>query len=169
MTVTSRSLAALTLGLACAQTASAEGTSRPPNDAARAMGEAIALDIDTDRDGVLTPHEIAAATREVFASIDGDGDRRITPAEMRGWRNGFDEIAAFRGRGPSYDTAIAIAFDLFDRDDDGRVSPRELDRALAASAAYADTDADGRLTVGEFREGFILNVLIRNALAEPAA
>jgi hypothetical protein len=167
MTVTSRSLAALALGLVFAQTASAEGTSRPLNDAARAMGEAIALDIDADGDGVLTPREVAAASREVFASIDDDGDRQITPVEMHGWRNGFDEIAAFRGGAPSHGTAIAIAFDLFDRDDDERVSPRELGRALAASAASAD--ADGRLTVGEFREGFILNVLILNALAEPAA
>jgi hypothetical protein len=169
MTVTSRSLAALALGLAFAQTASAEGTSRPLNDAARAMGEAIALDIDADGDGALTPREVAAASREVFASIDDDGDRRITPVEMVHWPLGLRDIAAFRDRAQAHEVAMTTAHDLFDRDDDGVVTQGEMSAAFEFATDYADTDGDGALSRREFRQGFILSVLLRNALTEPAA
>ena len=134
------------------------------HDAGRAAG-AAALGLDGDRDGRLSPAEIERGAGGVFASADADGDGRVDSAEMVDWRFGLRDIAAHRGRLEGHGVAMATAHDLFDRDDDGAVTRREMSQAFAFSATYADTDDDGMLSFDEFERGFILSILIRNALS----
>ncbi|MFQ6549069.1 hypothetical protein AADZ90_014025 [Aestuariibius sp. 2305UL40-4] len=133
-------------------------------DAGRAAAEIFAQEIDADGDGVISDTELQGFGDSVFASIDLDGDGAMSEEEMRDWRFGMSDLAEFRERTQAYDTAVAMAFDIFDRDNDSAVSPDEHAAAIQASADYADLDGDGALSIPEYLDGFIFNVAMRSAL-----
>ena len=136
----------------------------PTHDEGRALTEQLAGAVDEDGDGIIDPRELNAFAEAVFMSVDTDGDSAMSIAELAGWRYGMADIAAFRDRSQAFETTIAFVHDIFDRDDDGRVTPAEHAAAVAHSAAYADLDSDGVLTRDEYLDGFIFNVAMRSAL-----
>lgn len=164
-----RSTLTMTLAAAFAMAGplAAQETGNLRNDPGRAIAERLAARIDRNGDGRIDEAEIRAASAEALASIDADGDGRMTPGELLDWPLGMADLAAFRGRSGSYETAMAIVFNIFDRDGDGIVSGAEHEAAVMHSYAYADLDGDGVLTTGEYLGGFIFNVVMRNATVEP--
>ncbi|MBM2576378.1 hypothetical protein JQC91_08665 [Jannaschia sp. Os4] len=133
-------------------------------DYGRAMVERMAETADADGDGRISYPEVDALAKAVFPSIDADGDGAVTRDEMVGWEYGFADLAAFRGRDEAFRATVNVVFDIFDRDDDGRVTPSEHVAAAAHSARYADRDGDGTLSREEYLSGFIFNIAMRNAL-----
>ena len=79
----------------------------------------------------------AAAGGPDFATLDSDGDGRLTSAELRAGR------AAMRGAGP--DARFAEA----DADGDGRLSRDELVARIDAMIDRVDADGDGALSKAE--------------------
>ncbi len=170
--MTLKYLIALAAGLAAVEPVQAQSLTEPSlgnlrNDPGRAIAERLAVQIDADRNGLIDRAEIRSAATGALASIDADGDGRMTLAELEGWRYGMADLATFRDRGQSYATVIAFVFDIFDRDGDGIVASDEHEAAVLHSFAHADLDGDGMLTRDEYLGGFIFNVAMRNAVVEP--
>jgi hypothetical protein len=136
----------------------------PFHDQGRALAEQLADVLDEDGDGVIDRAELDEFSAAVFASVDRDGDGVMTADELASWRYGMADIATFRGREEAFETTIAFVHDIFDRDNDGRVTATEHVAAIAHSATYADLDGDGVLTRDEYLDGFVFNVAMRNAL-----
>ena len=136
----------------------------PFHDQGRALAEQLADALDADADGMIDAAELDGFAAAVFASVDRDGDGAMTAEELASWRYGMADIAAFRGREEAFETTIALVHDIFDRDNDRRVTPAEHAAAIAHSADYADLDGDGVLTREEYLDGFVFNVAMRNAL-----
>ena len=135
----------------------------PTHDAAGAMGAAFVMALDADRSGTVEPEELSRFADAAFSAIDADSSGDVTRAEMLGWADGPRAEAAFVGRAQGYDAALGTVFDLFDRDRDGRLTPTEHAHGIVAAAAFADLDGDGVLTTREFRDGYVLEVAMRNA------
>lgn len=137
-------------------------------DAARAEIERTAAAADADADGRITPAEMRAVASALFPSIDADGSGAILRDEFLGWEFGLQDMAAFRDRAQGYEAAMGMAFDLFDRDGDHGIDAAELERGMDAASAYADRNGDGAMDRAEFRQNFVINVALRNALVPQA-
>ncbi|MEM1266002.1 MAG: hypothetical protein AAGI50_08310 [Pseudomonadota bacterium] len=128
---------------------------------ARAAAEALALDADIDRDGLLEAEELAAYETRIFESLDDNSDGRVTELEFVGWRYGLAEHAIEADRVEAYEATIGLLFDFYDRDNDGVIV--EVESLVASSYAhdYADLDDDGALSYVEFATGHIYSMAIR--------
>lgn len=133
-------------------------------DAGRAAVEAFAARLDADGDRAIDRGELAAGAALAFPSIDKDGSGTVDAREWRDWEFGLGEMAAFRGRAQAYDAAMGIVFDLLDRDGDGALTAVEYRESMAAAHASADRNGDGRLGLGAFYQGFLVNVALRHAM-----
>lgn len=135
-------------------------------DAAVAQAEIIGQQMDANNDGVITQDEMHDFGGRLYDAMDADGSGQVALSEMSGWQFGMAEIAEFRGRATNYETAVAIVFDIFDRDNDQKMSRAEHLAAMNGALNLADLDDDGVLTMREYQDGFIFNIAVRNALEE---
>lgn len=126
-------------------------------------GSALALVLDTNRDGVIGADELAAAPA-ALKTLDRNGNGIIESAELmmmgRGRGEGFDGGRGDRdgGRGGEPGGASATSADelvatlmAFDKNTDGKLSKDELPERLQAMFDRADTNKDGVLTASEIR------------------
>ncbi|MEO0991198.1 MAG: hypothetical protein AAFX00_09650 [Pseudomonadota bacterium] len=139
-----------------------QGTEARAPDASGVVAEIFAEQIDTDSDGKLSRMELLVFGVQVFASMDTDSDGDVSKAEWRDWEFGARDIAVFREKADSYDTAFGIVFDIFDRSQDGFISSDEFERAVLISTENADLDGDSALSVQEYVSNFIISIAIRN-------
>ncbi len=170
MTRTTRTRTALTLAallLAAPSTAQTLPTDISLTvDPARASIDAFAVAMDTNRDSRISTVELDIAAQAIFASMDTDASGALTELEMTGWEHGMAQLAAFRGRTQAYDAALGVVFDLLDGDGSGTIDAGEHTRGMRAAGALADRDGDGAMTLGEFRDGFMVTTAIRQGLAD---
>lgn len=130
----------------------------------RALAVAGFSIVDADGDGSATLAEQMAATAAIQASMDTDGDGALSEGEFTSWGFGMANLAEARGTLALYEAGLRTLFDLWDRDDDGRLSPAEHEHAAAQGFADADRDGDGRMSEGEYAGGFVYNVVSRQAV-----
>ncbi|MDA8585914.1 EF-hand domain-containing protein [Rhodobacteraceae bacterium] len=146
--------------------AQSDGEVQSPSnfDAARATVELRALELDTNKDGVINRPELTAAATAAFPIYDADASGDIDVVEFKTAPFGFSDMASFRGREQAYDAAFGLVFDLFDRDEDGRLNEEDFLTSIDRAFNYADIDSDDALTNDEFLRGFITNVALRHAM-----
>jgi hypothetical protein len=132
------------LAAACA------GAPPPSKTGAAPFGDAIQrprvdalllVDLDQNRDGVITPAEATGAAPGAFARADANKDGVLGAIELRRW--GEQE-------GGSVEAAPLMA--AVDRNGDGAVSPEEFTRYLAERIAGLDEDKDGQVNRTELFE-----------------
>ncbi|WP_154667433.1 hypothetical protein [Niveispirillum irakense] len=139
--------------------------------------------VDTDRDGALSPAEVAADTATFFALLDQDGDRGVNARELADYRmrqarpprqednppapgSGPNNAAGPRRQGPEGGPPPGnrpggmgvLAEDKVmaaDRNLDFRVTLDELTLAAQQRVAAMDTDKDGRVTLAEVQAAAI--------------
>lgn len=105
--------------------------------------------VDTNDDGMVTADEAAAHWQAHFALMDSDGDGMVTEDEFldaampmgRGGRAAMDRLFANR----------RARFDAMDGNGDKALSAAEHQAAGESAFAAADANADGKVTVWEFR------------------
>lgn len=133
-------------------------------DPSAATIDAFAVAMDVDRDGRISSIEMEMAGREIFVSMDADGDHRLTRREMVDWPHGFGRLASFRGRDAQFASAMTTVFDLMDTDRDLAIDRAEHSAGLAVASRLADRDGDARLSLTEFREDFIVITALRRGV-----
>lgn len=153
---------AAALVLATAPTAQAD------HDAVRAISEAMAFSIDADHSGLLDRAELEAFGMAVFQRMDINGSGTVTRLEAARWEDGMSDMAVHRGRMDAYEAAIGVVFDLFDTNGDGALDPAEQRAGLCAATTAADSDGDGALTKGEYRDRHLFSIAMRNVFADPS-
>ena len=99
----------------------------------------LQIALDTNRDGVLSADEIAAAPHSLL-TLDRNGDGSLTPDELQP----PSDVAT----GPSADD-LTKQLMAFDRNGDGVLTPDELPASLQNLFARADTNHDGKITQQE--------------------
>ncbi len=119
----------------------------PPGAAGDGDGALRALPafraLDSDEDGAISAVEIDAATASL-ASLDGDGDGRLSGGELRPPRRGG------RIGGPARTPEEATAaFMAMDADADGALAGEELPSQFRSLVSRADADADGAASEAE--------------------
>lgn len=132
-------------------------------DADELAGSALAQDTflraDTDHDGRLSVGEFMEVRRALFTIADIDRDDNLVSVEFElllvmeqvGWidhnRNGRIELSELR-------ESLAKAFEQLDTDHDDVLTPAEAGHMPAAEFKRFDKNADGRLTLAEFVNGY---------------
>jgi hypothetical protein len=158
-----KKFAVTTIGLALAVSAFTAAAQSEPDRPGRGKGPGgprhhgpppLLFILDTDKDGVLSTEEIAAAP-DALAKLDKDGDGQIAGDELRppaGGPGGPQRPQApdgQKGRGGRHRGGRVLMF-LFDTDGDGVVSAQEIAAAATVLLEF-DTDGDGRITSDELR------------------
>lgn len=104
---------------------------------------------DADNNGYLDEKELAAIPNlaGAFAGIDSDGDGKIFASELNAYRDRQNRAASVRLLLEVFDKGQEL-FDHLDRNDDYRLSTREL-HAAAEMVKQIDANHDGRLSASE--------------------
>ena len=89
--------------------------------------------LDRDGNGAILPDEMHNARYQRFASMDANGDERLSLRELRNER------------------AWLSRFAWFDDDNNGHISIDEYEVKGMARFAMLDTNGDGRITLAELR------------------
>lgn len=98
-------------------------------------------EMDADKDGKVTPAELAAYHAARFAAADTDGDGKLSAAEMDAAR------AAKRQE------RIARMIAWHDTDGDGLLSAEEMPNRGAGRMMHIDRDGDGAVSIEEMKAG----------------
>lgn len=123
---------------------------------------------DADSNGSISLKEMLNFGDFVFVSMDENEDKSLTIDEMSKWGFGFDNIAVKAEKDQSYETAMKVVFDLWDRNNDQKIESYEHQAGLLDNFNYADLDDNSDLSKDEYLNGFIINIVMRSAL-KPAA
>ena len=135
--------------------------------------------LDGDGNGYLELDELPEPSelRAEFAGLDRDGDGKLYPEEWAAGRRRQAEAAdrQVRARAGFQPDALFVALDM---NHDGRLTPREIDRA-AERLASLDEDGDGQLQVDEIPDAMVVGIVrgppeedserLRNPTAPPLA
>ena len=104
-------------------------------------GGGLILSFDTDRDGVITPDEVATGIDHAFNEADANGNGSLTALEQQDWANSL----------PTRDESLANPV-RFDPNLDRTVSLEEFTQVISNLAAgYADPDT-GRIDVEDLHD-----------------
>ena len=130
----------------------------------KALAEATFKQIDANADGAIPIDELQTFRGQVIVSMDADSDGSITLPEFQGWDFGFVNIAEEADKLEGFETSQKVIFDLWDRDNDQKISSDEMAAAMDRDLAYADLSGDGSLDANEFIMGFGVMIAYRAAL-----
>ena len=108
----------------------------------RSIGSIVAL-LDSDRDGILSAQEIAAAP-VALAALDRNEDGLISPAERRATTTEGRAVRPWRGS-TSFNVVLTLDANL-----DGNIQSMEIANAVS-SLKRLDRNSDGDLTPNELR------------------
>ena len=97
--------------------------------------QAIWDNADKNKDGFIDRIEFLQAVTDAFFFIDADKDSYLTLVEMRAVVGTLD----------------AKQFEEADRDKNGKLDIYEYENALSQGFDMADTNADGKITMEEFK------------------
>lgn len=133
--------------------AAKSGPPAPPENAITAALRDVFRTIDADGNGRMTPVESDAFAENQFLATDGDNNRQISPAEWKAFGFGLASLAQETGKELQYEGAKAELFMRWDADRDGRLSRDEFRVGLNTGYEKADQPtADGatELTFEEY-------------------
>lgn len=135
-------LASLVLGAsAVAHAETAPAASRPVRPTSPVMAA-----LDTDRNGVLSAAEIAAAPGALTA-LDLNEDGFVTPDELRATAPASSDVRAFRVSRLASGLNLVVALDA---NHDGDIQPMEIANAVS-SLKRLDLNGDGLISRDELR------------------
>lgn len=97
------------------------------------------LKLDLNKDGKLSPEELAPVFKKRAAFVDANGDKAVTAAEL--------EAAMQKRIEKRRDRIMA----LMDSNKDGSITETEMDAVLADMFDKADTDDDGAVSLAEIQ------------------
>jgi len=149
---------ALAAGLALPGAATAQ-----ENEGRRLAGLAFGS-IDARDRGYVDMGEFTNFGADVFFSMDGNEDGKLTIDEFMAWDYGMALVAEDRDRVEAYETALRVVFAFWDRNGDGEISRMEHRQSLVFDFRRADTNDDVLLTEGEFTSSCSVMVALRAAL-----
>ncbi|MEP0519361.1 MAG: hypothetical protein ABJO09_02235 [Hyphomicrobiales bacterium] len=138
-----------------AETAKTEG---------RETAELTFASIDRNSQGFIHQGDLEAFRSDVFASMDGDDNGRLTYPEFSAWDPGFSEIAAKENKSDAFVTATKIIFSIWDRNADDQITVSEMRFAMTADFRRADVNDDAVLSQDEFLKNFAIIVAMRAAV-----
>jgi hypothetical protein len=104
--------------------------------------------MDTDGDGRVSEAEHAAAARKMFATMDANGDGSVTATEMEAARGKVSGRKAVKGELTAAEKISAV-----DTNGDGLLSAEEHEAGSKIMFERMDIDHDGYLTAAEFEAG----------------
>lgn len=133
-------------------------------DTSAATIDAMAMEMDLNGDSRISPIEMEMAGKDIFVSMDADDDSVLSRQEMIDWPHGLGGLAKFRGREAEFAQAVTTVFDLMDTDRDIAINRAEHSAGLALAWRLADRNQDGRLSLTEFREDFIVITALRRGV-----
>ncbi|XP_062195312.1 probable calcium-binding protein CML16 [Phragmites australis] len=144
---------------------------KPPALAADPEIQKVFSRFDIDRDGRISPSELAAVSRAISpppSSSHGVREVAAMMDELDTDRDGLvdlGEFAAFHGRGRGdgeLEAELRAAFDVYDVNGDGRITTAELSKVLArigegcsteeCERMIANVDGDGSVGFEEFKK-----------------
>ena len=120
--------------------------------------------IEDNEGGLADMGEFTSFGHEIFVSMDGNDDTKITFTEFTEWDFGFNFIAEDEGQQHAFETAQKILFAFWDEDGDGEISKSEYHKAMIADFQRADINGDAFLSEEEFLSGYIVNRAYRAAV-----
>jgi hypothetical protein len=120
--------------------------------------------IDSNSGGLADMGHFTAFGNDIFVSMDGNDDGKITLEEFQEWDFGFNFIAEDEGQQRAYDTAQKILFAVWDRDNNGEINGSEYHKSMTADFRRADINDDAFLSEDEFLQGYIVNRAYRAAV-----
>lgn len=130
----------------------------------RRLAELAFASVDSAERGFIDMGEFTTFGTDVFASMDGDENGKISLDEYMGWDYGMVSVAEERDRMDAYETALRVVFAFRDRDGDGEINKTEHRQSMNFDFQRADLNGDAVLTEREFLNGFPVMVALRAAL-----
>merc|ERR1719378_987086 len=136
------------------------------------MLETIFNEMDTEKDGILRPKQLADALKRVGVQTDEETLRRqlmMGEGENEGIdQSDFIQLMAIHMKRMLTATDVRLAFSSFDLNNDGYIDKEELAQAMEMIGfkmtpdeieemiREADKDGDGKISFDEFREKMII-------------
>lgn len=130
----------------------------------RRLAELAFSSLDTADRGFIDQGEYSNFGGDVFTSMDGNEDNKLSLGEFASWDYGMLPLAQEAGREAAYETALRVVFAFWDRNGNGEITRTEHRQVLSADFRRADADNDALLTKDEFTSGFSLMVALRAAI-----
>jgi len=136
------------------------------------MLETIFNEMDTEKDGILRPKQLADALKRVGVQTDEETLRRqlmMGEGENEGIdQSDFIQLMAIHMKRMLTANDVKLAFSSFDLNNDGYIDKEELAHAMSHIGFHmepeeidemirdADKDGDGKISFAEFREKMVL-------------
>lgn len=109
--------------------------------------------LDTNKDGVLSPEELAAGTKTKFDAADANKDGVITEAERKAAIGAFKQTQQKVYGGQTANKAVQLEnrYEAADANKDGTVSKAEYDAYYGARYEKLDKNKDGKIDLKEYQ------------------
>ena len=121
-------------------------------------------ELDSDKNGQGDLREMVDYSDQIFAAMDVDSSGAVDYAAFSAFDFGLKNVAGMRDRQQSYDSVLRLLFDLWDTDNDNKVSANEYRNGILKAFEASDRNADGMLTEQEYLDNFLYNIAVRAAL-----
>ncbi len=106
--------------------------------------------VDANDDGLVSMREVEHYRELVMISMDADNDGHVTRKEYMEWDMGWQYLAAERDRIGLYRNARRRVFRAWDRDGDGRLSPKEQRQSQVRDFFEASGKTNQPMNLGQF-------------------
>ena len=145
-----------------------EFVSRIQKKIERSTGQSIELRVDHQEMGQMQVEfnrevPLVVIGANVFHSMDGDNNGRISRSEFMKWDWGYFYLAEQKGQSKKHNAVKRILFALRDRNNDGRIERKEMRISVFTDFRRADLNHDGVLSEAEFLNAWTPIIVMKAA------